>query len=68
MATKVEITLTALTKLYNSRAALDKQILAAEKSLAAAAALGEPGKPKKTATKKSASVKKAVVKKVTPKL
>jgi len=65
MAIKVDKTLTALSKLYDKRAALDKQILEAEKSLAAAAA--ETGTIKKAATKKPASAKKAVAKKVTPK-
>jgi hypothetical protein len=68
MATNVEKTLTVLTKLYSSRTTLDKQILVAEKKLAATAIAGGPIKPKRTATKKVASVKKAVVKKVTPKL
>jgi len=65
MANNVDKTLTALAKLYDKRAALDRQILTAEKTLAAAA--GESGTPKKAAAKKAASAKKAVAKKTAPK-
>jgi hypothetical protein len=66
IAINVEKTIVALQKLYDKRAALDKQILAAEKSFASAAPT--VGSVKKTATKKAASVKKAVAKKVAPKM
>jgi len=65
MAINVDKTLAALSKLYDKRAALDKSILTAQKTLAAAT--GEAGKPPKAATKKPASAKKAVAKKATPK-
>jgi hypothetical protein len=65
MAINVDKTLAVLSKLYDKRAALDKQILTAEKSLAVAA--GEASKLPKAATKKVAPAKKAVAKKVSPK-
>jgi len=65
MAINVDKTLAALSKLYDKRAALDKQITTAQKSLAATAE--EAGKLPKAATKKVAPAKKAVAKKVSPK-
>jgi hypothetical protein len=62
MAINVDKAVAALQKLYEKRAALDKQILAAQKSLAAASSAVDS--VKKTAVKKVASVKKAVAKKV----
>jgi hypothetical protein len=65
MAINVDKTLAALSKLYDKRAALDKQIITAQKSLVSA--VGDVGKLKKPAAKKAASAKKAVTKKVSPK-
>jgi len=66
MAINVDKTLAALSKLYDKRAALDKQIITAQKSLAAV--VGEASKLPKSAAKKAASAKKAVAKKVSPKV
>jgi hypothetical protein len=61
MATNVDKTVATLSKLYDKRAALDKQILAAHEKLVAAASAVDT--VKKTATKKAANGKKAVAKK-----
>jgi hypothetical protein len=65
MAINVDKTLAALTKLYDKRAALDKQIITLQKTLITAAS--DVAKPKKPAAKKPATAKKAVAKKVSPK-
>jgi hypothetical protein len=62
MAINVDTILSSLLKLYEKRAALDKQIMAAEKNLLTA--VEAVGTVKKAATKKAASVKKAVLKKI----
>jgi len=56
MAINVDKTLAALTKLYDKRAALDKQIITAQKTLIAAA--DDVAKPKKPAAKKPSTAKK----------
>ena len=65
MTINVDKTRVALTKLYDKRAALDKQIITAQKTLMTAAC--DVAKPKKPAAKKPSTAKRTVAKKVSPK-